>query len=56
MAIPKARPGEPKKKKTPWDKVKNSALFILLLVIVATAIIVAAIVMLSRLLSTGHVF
>jgi hypothetical protein len=53
MAIPKAKPDEPKKKKNLWDKLKGSALFILLMIIVFTAVIVVLIIMLSSLLATG---
>jgi hypothetical protein len=56
MAIPKAKLDQPKKKKTLWGRLKNSALFVLLMVIVITALIVLLIIMISRLLSTGKVF
>jgi hypothetical protein len=51
MAIPKAKPAEPKKPKTIWTKLKNSALFILFAVIVITVGIVMGIVWISKLLS-----
>jgi hypothetical protein len=51
MAIPKAKPAEPKKPKTLWSKLKNSAIFILIMVIIITAGIVYGIIWISRLLS-----
>lgn len=56
MAIPKAPQAEPKKKKSAWDKLKGSALFVLFVIILITAIIVTLIIMLSRLLAEGKVF
>ncbi|MBI2078514.1 MAG: hypothetical protein HYT80_09135 [Euryarchaeota archaeon] len=56
MAIPKAKHDEPKKKKTMWDKLKNSALFILLVVIVLSTGIIFGIIWLSHLLSTGDLW
>lgn len=53
MAIPKAKPDEPKKKKTLWDKLKGSALFILAMIVLFTVVIVMLIIMLSSLLATG---
>jgi hypothetical protein len=49
MAIPKTKPGEPKKKKTLWTKLKGSALFVLGMIVLFTTLIVV----LSSLLATG---
>ncbi|HEX9816278.1 MAG TPA: hypothetical protein VGB18_04805 [Candidatus Thermoplasmatota archaeon] len=53
MAIPKAKHGEPKKKKSTWAKLKGSALFILSMIVLLTTIIVVLILMLSSLLANG---
>jgi hypothetical protein len=53
MAIPKTKPGEPKKKKTLWTKLKGSALFVLGMIVLFTTLIVVLIIMLSSLLATG---
>ena len=55
MAIPKGKPGEPKKKKSTWEKLKGSALFILSMIVLFTTIIVILILMLSSLLAEGDV-
>lgn len=53
MAIPKVKPGEPKKKRTLWGRMKNSALFLLLVIIGFTGLVVYLIVGISQLLSEG---
>ncbi len=53
MAIPKVKPGEPKKKKSTWAKLKGSALFVLAMIVLFTTIIVILILMLSSLLANG---
>lgn len=53
MAIPKVKPAEPKKKRTRWDRMKSSALFLLLLIVLFTSFVVYLIVGISRLLSEG---
>lgn len=53
MAIPKAKAAEPQKKKTFRDKLKGSALFLLLVIVFVTGAIVFGIAWISNLLSTG---